>query len=153
MNSSSRSLGVRCCSSQYSVIGDAVDQFHHEVGAPAFGGARVEHLGNVGMVHHRQRLPLGFEAGDHLPRVHARLDDLQRDAAFDRLLLLGHVDDAHAAFADLLQQLVGADLGAGLFGDGLVDGGSLGSTGWSFQETVRRCRVLRSSASPRRRRS
>ena len=30
----------------------------------------------------------------------------------------GHVDDAHAAFADLLMQLVGADLGAGAFGDG-----------------------------------
>ena len=42
-------------------------------------------------------------------RVHARLDDLQGDRALDRLGLLGHVDDAHAAFADLLQQLVGAD--------------------------------------------
>ena len=31
-----------------------------------------------------------------------------------RVLLLGHVDQAHAAFADLLQQLVGADDGAGL---------------------------------------
>ena len=30
--------------------------------------------------------------------------------------LLGHVDDAHAPFADLLQQLVGADHGAGAFG-------------------------------------
>ncbi len=33
--------------------------------------------------------------------------------------LLGHVDDAHAPFADLLQQLVGADLRAGTFGDAL----------------------------------
>ena len=31
--------------------------------------------------------------------------------------------DAHAAFADLLHELVGADLGAGVFGDGLVEGG------------------------------
>ena len=30
--------------------------------------------------------------------------------------LLGHVDDAHAAFADLLQQLVGADDRAGALG-------------------------------------
>ena len=75
------------------------------------------------MIHHRQCLTLGFKPGDHLPRVHARLDDLQRDAPLDRLLLLGHVDDAHAAFAELLEQLVGADLGAGLFGDGLVEGG------------------------------
>ena len=45
--------------------------------------------------------------------VHAGLDDLERDLAADRLLLLGHVDDAHAAFADLLQQLVRADDRAG----------------------------------------
>ena len=41
--------------------------------------------------------------------VHARLDDLQRDLAAHGLRLLGHVDDAHAALADLLHQLVGAD--------------------------------------------
>ena len=66
------------------------------------------------MIHHRQRLPLGLEAGDHLLGVHARLDDLQRDPAADRLGLLGDIDDAHSPFADLLQQLVGADEGAGL---------------------------------------
>ena len=51
-------------------------------------------------------------------RVHARLDDLQRDAAADRLGLLGDIDHAHAPFADLLQQLVAADLRAGTFGGG-----------------------------------
>ena len=50
-------------------------------------------------------------------RVHARLDDLQRHLAADGLRLLGHVDDAHAPFADLLQQLVGADDRAGALGD------------------------------------
>jgi hypothetical protein len=35
------------------------------------------------MVHHRQRLALGLKAGDDLPAVHPRLDDLKRDAAFD----------------------------------------------------------------------
>ena len=39
--------------------------------------------------------------------------------------LLGHVDHAHAALADFLEQLVGADDGAGLLGDGLVDGRDL----------------------------
>ena len=82
-------------------------------GRPDVGRAGVEHLGDVRMVHQRQGLPLGLEAGDHLPGVHARLDDLQRHLAADRLLLLGHEDDAHAAFADLLQQLVGADERAG----------------------------------------
>ena len=41
--------------------------------------------------------------------VHAQLDDLERHAAADRLLLFGHIDDAAAAFADLLQQFVAAD--------------------------------------------
>ena len=68
------------------------------------------------MVHQRQRLPLGLEAGDHLPRVHARLDDLERDRPLDRLGLLGHEHDAHAPFADLLQQLVRADDRAGPLG-------------------------------------
>ena len=87
----------------------ALDQLHDEVGPAGVGRARIEHPGDVRMVHHRQGLPLGLEAGDHLPRVHARLDDLERDRPLDRLGLLGHEDDAHAAFADLLQQLVGAD--------------------------------------------
>ena len=48
-------------------------------------------------------------------RVHAELDDLERHAAAHRLLLLRHVNDAAAAFADLLEQLVAADAVAGLF--------------------------------------
>ena len=70
-----------------------------------------------GVVHHRQRLALGLEPGDDLGAVHARLDDLERHLAPDRLLLLGHVDDAHAALADLLQQPVGADPRARPFRD------------------------------------
>ncbi len=65
------------------------------------------------MVHHRQRLPLGLEAGDDLLGVHAVLDDLQRDLPLDRLGLLGQVDDAHAALAELAYDRVGADAGAG----------------------------------------
>ena len=76
------------------------------------------------MVHQRQGLPLGLEAGDDLAGVHARLDDLEGDLAAHRLLLLGHEDDAEAAFADLLQQLVRADDRAGPFADGVVDGGA-----------------------------
>ena len=70
------------------------------------------------MVHHRQGLPLGLEAGDHLLAVHARLDDLQRHQPAHRPLLLGHIDEAHAPFADLLQQLVGADEGAARLANG-----------------------------------
>ena len=53
--------------------------------------------------------------------VHARLDDLERDLALHGLGLLGHVDDAHAALADLLQELVWANDRARAFAEG--DGG------------------------------
>jgi hypothetical protein len=85
--------------SQYSVIGTPADQFHDEVGPASPWRAGVEHLGDVRMIHHRQRLALGLEAGDDLLGVHAQLDDLERDAADDGFGLLGHVDHAHAAFA------------------------------------------------------
>ncbi len=51
-----------------AIAGDrhALDQLHDEVGPAGFGGAGVEHLGDVGVVHQRQGLPLGLEAGDHL---------------------------------------------------------------------------------------
>ena len=68
--------------------------------------AGVEHLGDVRVVHQRQRLPLRLEAGEHLLRVHARLDELERHQPLDRLGLLGHLDRAHAPFADLLDELV-----------------------------------------------
>ena len=69
------------------------------------------------MVHHRQRLPLRFETGNDLLRVHAQLDHFERNPAPHRLLLLGHIDDTTAAFADLLEQFVAADLVAGSLGD------------------------------------
>jgi hypothetical protein len=103
---------------------NSIDQFHHEVGASGFGRAAVEHTSDIRMLHHRQRLPFGLEPGDNLVRVHTGLNDLQGDASFDRLFLLGHVNDAHAPFADLLQQFVGADLRAGFLGDGRDDGDS-----------------------------
>src|SRR6266699_2773976 len=43
--------------------------------------SRIKHLGDVRVVHHRQRLPLRLEPGDDLLGVHAQLDDLERDAA------------------------------------------------------------------------
>ena len=61
------------------------------------------------MIHDRQRLTLGLEPRDDLLGVHAGLDDLEGHPAPDRFLLLGHVDGAHAAFADLLKQPVWAD--------------------------------------------
>ena len=105
--------------------GDAIDQLHHEVRPARLRGARIVDFGDVGVIHDRQGLLLGCKARDHLAGIHARLDDLQGHLAPDRLLLEGHVDDAHAAFADFLVELVRADLGAGALGDGgEVDGGA-----------------------------
>jgi hypothetical protein len=100
-----------------TVLGDryAVDQLHDEVGPAGVGGAGVENAGDVEMVHQRQGLAFGLEAGDHLPRIHARLDDLEGNLAPDRVLLLGQEHRAHAPFADLLQEFVGTDDGVPAF--------------------------------------
>ena len=58
------------------------------------------------MIHERERLPLGLEAGDDLPAVEPRLDDFERDFARDRSSLFGQPDVAHAAFAEPLEELV-----------------------------------------------
>ena len=51
----------------------------------------------------------GSKRATMLRGVHARLDDLEGDLPLDRLGLLGQPDVAHAAFAELLQQLVRAN--------------------------------------------
>ncbi len=111
----------------------ALDVLHHEVGTALLGRAGVEHLGDVRMVHQRQRLALGFEPGDDLLGVHPPLDDLERHLS-TRRLLLGEVDLAHSSFADLLPDGVVADLRcrAGQFGAGL--GGSRLGRRTGFQQ-------------------
>ena len=91
-------------------------QFHHKIGAALCRGSRIEHPGDVRVIHQCQRLPLGLEPGDNLPRVHAELDHLQGHLTFYRLLLLGHPHRAAAALANLFDQFVAADHGAGRFG-------------------------------------
>ena len=87
------------------------------------------------MVHHGQRLPLGLEPRHHFACVHAGLDDLQRHFAADGLPLRRHVHNAHAPFANLLQQLVGTDLGAGEFEVRQFNGG--GDNIGNIQQTLR----------------
>ncbi len=79
-------------------------------------------LGDIGMIHDRQGLALGLEAGDNGTRIHARLEDLEGHLAADGLRLLGHEDHAEAPLADLLEELVGADDGPNPLGDGVVNG-------------------------------
>ena len=105
-----------------AIIGDLdpPDQLHDEIGPPRVGGARIQHPGNVGMIHHGQRLPLSLEAGNDAPGVHAQFDDLERHAAADRFFLLRHIDHATAALANALKQFVTADARAGNFGDAIL---------------------------------
>ena len=62
-----------------AVVGerDALDQLHDEERPAAVGGAGVEDLGDVGVVHQRQGLPLGLEPGQDGPRVHPGLISLR----------------------------------------------------------------------------
>ena len=48
----------------------APDELHHKIGAAAVCRSRVENFGDIRMVHHRDRLSLRFEAGDHLAGIH-----------------------------------------------------------------------------------
>jgi hypothetical protein len=79
----------------------ALDQLHDEVWPARRRGPAVEHLCDVRVVHDGQGLPLGLKPGNHLPRVHPRLEHLERHLAAHRLRLFGHEHDAKPAFADL----------------------------------------------------
>jgi hypothetical protein len=61
------------------------------------------------VIHQRQRLSLGLEAGDDAARVHPLLDHLQSDAAADRLILLCQIHDPHAAFTQDTDGAIGAE--------------------------------------------
>ena len=95
---------------------DASDELHDEEGSARGRGTRVEHLGDVRMIHQGERLALLFKAGDDLLGIHPGLDDLERHYRLTGLLLFGQEHGAHAPLAQLLQQLVRAELVAGTLG-------------------------------------
>src|SRR5262245_40219561 len=99
-------------------------------------GALLKKLRDVRMIHQRQGLPFRFEASDDALGVHAQFDDLERDAAADRLFLFRHIDHAAPALADLLKQLVTANDRARLFQHRRRCKLS-GFRRWRFQEAVR----------------
>ena len=83
--------------------GNALHQFHHEKRTSGLRASRIINLGDVGMIHHRERLPLLFEPSHHLLRVHPGLDDFQRHPSPDGLLLLRHPDGPKSPLANLLE--------------------------------------------------
>src|SRR5437016_8660397 len=96
---------------------DPADEFHDEVRTTRFGRPCIENLGDVGVVHQRHCLPLGFKPGDHALRVPSRLDDLQSNPPADRGLLFSHVNHSVSALTYLLEQLVMANAVAGFLAD------------------------------------
>ena len=88
---------------------DPLHQLHHEKRQTVAGRAGVEQLGDIRVIHERNRLPLGLEAREDRGRAAALgPNQLDGDLALDRFGLLGHPDAAHAPFADRLQELVPA---------------------------------------------
>ena len=97
---------------------DAPHQFHDKIRPARLRRAGVKDSGDVGMIHEGEGLTLGLETGDDALGIHAELDDLEGDASADRFVLLSHIDHATAPFADLLEDLVAADLIARSLGYG-----------------------------------
>jgi hypothetical protein len=81
---------------------DPPNQLHDKIGPAGLCRPSIQDLGDVRMIHHCQRLALGFEPRNDALGVHPELDYLQGHAAAHRFLLFRHIDYTAAAFADLL---------------------------------------------------
>src|SRR5690349_12818504 len=105
-----------------AIIGDrySADQFHRETWPSIVRCAGVEDAGDVGMIHHRQRLTLRFKSCNDRAAVGPQFDNLQRNFATDRLELAGAVDDAPAAFPEPLNDAVASADCAGLFDGSII---------------------------------
>jgi len=81
--------------------GQARHVLHREEQPALLGGADVQNLRDVRMLHAREQGAFAAETVEDVLAVHARLDHLQRDLAAYRLQLVGEVDRTHAARAEL----------------------------------------------------
>ena len=104
--------------------GESVDELHDEEGEALGGGAGVEDLSDVGVVHEGEGAAFGVEAGDDGFGAHAGFDDFEGDVAADGFGLCGEIDGAHAAFAEDALDFVVADGGGGGVGGGEEIGGA-----------------------------
>jgi hypothetical protein len=87
---------------------------HDEVRPALLRGSSVQDAGDIRVIEHREGLALGLETRDHTLRIHAWLDDLERDVPLDRVVLFGQIHDTHAAFAKDAEQPVAVNLRANL---------------------------------------
>ena len=82
---------------------------HRKVRPPVVCSTTVENSRDCRVIHHGQRLPFGLKPCDDLFGIHPGLDHFQRDLSTDGVLLFGQPDNAHAAFAERLEQTVRTD--------------------------------------------
>jgi hypothetical protein len=85
---------------------NAEHQLHDKKRTPAGGHSGIKDFGDIGMIHERERLALGFEPGYHLRRVHAQFDHLKRHPSLEGVLLFRHEHDSATAFPDLFEYFV-----------------------------------------------
>jgi hypothetical protein len=78
---------------------------HHKVGLALWRRSGVEYLGDGGMIHDRQRLPLGLEALQYGFVVHPGFDQLQSNLPPHRKDLICQPDLPHATFTELAENL------------------------------------------------
>ena len=67
-------------------------------------------LGDVGVVHHRQRLALVVKAGEYLVGVHPEFYNFEGYLPANGFALLGQVHGAHTAFTQRSNNLVAAEI-------------------------------------------
>ena len=86
-----------------------LDVRHGKVRPPLGRRSTIEDRGNRRVVHERQSLAFGLEAGHDLRRVHPRLDDLQSNLPTYRLRLLREPHLAHSPLADALEKPIATE--------------------------------------------
>ncbi len=82
------------------MIGNPFNKFHRKVGSTIGSGSRVEHTGNIGVIHDGERLPFRLKTGEHDLAIHAWLDQLKRDSPRNGFELVRDPNLAHASFID-----------------------------------------------------
>ncbi len=96
------------------VEGRSIDILHDEVGTTVLGDASVQEAGDVGMGDPRQDLSFGEEASPDVVASDVAAVQLERDPLFELPVRApSEVDRAHSAAADLLDDFVSTDAGAG----------------------------------------
>ncbi len=117
--------------------GRASDVLHDEVRMAGGHHAAVVDAGDIGVLHEGEGLAFGLETREDAAGVHAGLDEFDGDVPMQGGLLFGEEDGAVAAFANELENGVGADLGAGGDGIGEVEAGGIdGGIGEEFTGAI-----------------